>query len=68
MPDVPHNWMGSPPSVQRYLGMIWLTAELYPEFCDYDVKAEILEYYSLFYGCTLTDAQYEAITANAFRG
>ena len=48
--------------------MIWLTAELYPEFCDYDVKAEILEYYSLFYGCTLTDAQYEAITANAFRG
>ena len=68
VPDVPHNWMGSPPSVQRYLGMIWLTAELYPEFCDYDVKAEILEYYSLFYGCTLTDAKYEAITANAFRG
>ena len=64
-PSVPHNWMGSPPSVQRYLGMIWLTSALYPEFCDYDVKAEVLEYYSLFYGCELTAEQYNAITANA---
>ena len=47
---------GSPPSVQRYLGMIWLPVVLYPEYCDYDVKAEILEYYRLFYGCELSDA------------
>lgn len=66
VPDGPHNWMGSPPSVQRYLGMIWLTAELYPEYCDYDVKAEIFEYYELFYGCELTEEQYENLTANAF--
>lgn len=66
VPDAPHNWMGMPPSVQRYLGLIWLPAVLYPEYCDYDVKAELMEYYRLFYGCTLTDEQYEAITANAF--
>ncbi|MBE6984518.1 MAG: ABC transporter substrate-binding protein [Ruminococcaceae bacterium] len=66
VPDAPHNWMSMPPSVQRYLSLIWLTAELYPEYCDYDVKAEILEYFELFYGCTLTDAQYDALTANAF--
>jgi len=66
VPEGPHNWMGSPPAVQRYLGLIWLTSVLYPDYCDYDVKAEILEYYSLFYGCDLTDAQYEALTANAF--
>ena len=65
VPEGPHNWMGSPPGVQRYLGLIWLTAELYPEFCDYDVKAEICEYYELFYHHELTDAQYEALTANA---
>lgn len=64
-PDVPHNWMGTPPSVQRYLGMIWLTAELYPEYCDYDVKEDVKEYYELFYGCELTDEQYEEIIANA---
>lgn len=66
IPDAPDNWMGMPPSVQRYLGMIWLTAILYPEYCDYDVKADILEYYELFYGCALTDEQYDALTANAF--
>lgn len=66
VPEGPHNWLGTPPAVQRYLGMIWLTAELYPEYCDYDVKAEVMEFYSLFYSCELTDEQYEALTANAF--
>jgi len=66
VPEVPHNWMGSPPAVQQYLGLIWLTAQLYPEYCDYDVKADIMEYYRLFYSCELTEAQYEALTANAF--
>ena len=66
VPDAPHNWMSMPPGVQRYLGLIWLTAELYPEYCDYDVKAEIMEYYKLFYHCELTEEQYEEITANAF--
>ncbi len=67
VPQVPHSWMGMPPSVQRYLGLIWLTAELYPEYCDYDVKADILEYYRLFYGCDLSEEQYNDITAAAFR-
>ncbi len=66
VPQLPHNWMSMPPSVQRYLGLIWLTAELYPDYCDYDVTAEIMEYYRLFYHCELTQAQYASITANAF--
>lgn len=65
-PDVPHNWMSMPPSVQRYLGLTWLPAVLYPDYCDYDVKEEICEYYELFYGCTLTEEQYQTITENAF--
>lgn len=67
VPDTPYNWMSMPPAVQRYLGLIWLTYELYPEHCDYDVKAEICEFYELFYGCTLTDEQYNTITERAFR-
>ncbi len=66
VPAVPHNWMSMPPAVQRYLGLIWLTAELYPEYCDYDVKADIMEYYELFYNCKLTDEQYNTITKDAF--
>ncbi len=65
-PDAPHNWMSMPPSVQRYLALIWLPTVLYPDYCDYDAKAEILEYYELFYGCTLTEEQYDAITEGAF--
>ena len=65
VPEGPWNWMGTPSAAQRYLGMIWLTAQLYPEYCDYDAKAEILEFYELFYHCQLTEQQYEELTANA---
>lgn len=66
VPELPDNWMSMPPSVQRYLGLIWLTAVLYPQYCDYDVKAEILDYYRLFNGCELTEEQYAQVTAHAF--
>ena len=66
VPEGPHNWVGSPPSVQRFLGMILLPAVLYAEYCDYDVKTEIQEYYKLFYDYEMTDEKYEELTANAF--
>lgn len=66
VPDVPHNWMSMPPSVQRYLGLIWLPAVLYPEYCDYDPAEDIREYYELFYHCSLTGEDYLRITAGAF--
>jgi iron complex transport system substrate-binding protein len=66
VPEGPYNWMGTPPACQRYLGMIWLTAQLYPAYCDYDVKAEIMEFYALFYNCQLTQEQYAQLTAGAF--
>ena len=65
-PESPHNWMGMPPSVQRYLSLIWLPAVLYPEYCDYDVKSEIFEFYRLFYHCELTEEQYADLMKNAF--
>ncbi len=66
VPDAPHNWMGMPPAVQRYLSLIWLTSQLYPDYCDYDVKADICEYYRLFYSFNMTDDMYAYITENAF--
>jgi len=66
VPYGPDNWMGMPPSVQRYLSLIWLTAVLYPDYCDYDVKAEVKECYELLYSCELTDEQYDALTEGAF--
>ncbi len=65
-PQTPDCWIGVPPAVQRYLALIWLPAVLYPEYVDYDVKAEIKEAYEMLYHTKLTDAQYESITENAF--
>ena len=66
VPTGPYNWMGNPPGVQRYLSLIWLPALLYPQYCQYDVKAEILRFYELFYGCTLSEAQYNRLMEHAF--
>ena len=64
-PYGPYGWLSSPPSVQRYLGMVWLGAVLYPEYIDYDLQTIVKDYYKLFYGCELSDTDYAALTANA---
>ena len=63
VPFGPYNWMGFPPSVQRYLGILWAAKLLYPEVCDYDLYTEIARYYRLFYGCELTRSQFEQLVS-----
>lgn len=65
VPMGPYNWMGSPPSVNRYMGMIWSTQLLYPEYAQYELYEETAKYYKLFYHCDLTVEQYEALVANS---
>ena len=66
VPFGPYNWMGFPPSVQRYLGMMWLSKVLYPDAtAQYDLFDDVHEYYELFYHCDLTRAQYDALVANS---
>ena len=66
VPFGPYNWMGFPPSVQRYLGMMWLSKVLYPDATvQYDLFDDVHEYYELFYHCDLTRAQYDALVANS---
>lgn len=65
-PYGPYGWLSSPPSVQRYLGMLWLGELLYPEYTEYDIQEEITTYYKLFYGCDLTEEMYRNLVENAF--
>lgn len=65
VPFGPYNWMGFPPSVQRYLGMLWLGALLYPESVEYDLYEEVRDYYALFYHRELTEDQFDALMANS---
>lgn len=64
-PSVPYNWVGFPPSVNRFLGAQWIAKLFYPEEFDYDLKERVKEYYKLFYNYELSDEKYEEITKNA---
>ena len=65
VPMGPYNWMGFPPSVQRYLGMMWMGQLLYPDTAQYDLYTEVATYFKLFYHSELTQAQYDALVANS---
>ena len=65
VPFGPYNWLGSPPSVNRYLGMLWLGTLLYPEQTEYDLYEEVARYYKLFYHSDLTYAQFEVLTQHS---
>jgi len=65
VPSAPYNWLGFPPSVQRCLGILWLADLLYPDQTGYDLYTEVAQFYSLFYHCTLTQAQFDALMANS---
>lgn len=64
-PQGPYNWMGFPPSVNRYLGMLWMASLLYPDQVDYDLYERVNEYYQMFYHCELTQEQFEGLTAQS---
>lgn len=60
-----YNWMGFPPSVQRYMGMVWMAKILYPEYATYDLYEEVQTFYRLFFHCDISTEQYEALTQNS---
>lgn len=64
-PRYPYNWMGFPPSVNRYMGMIWITQVLYPDIAQYDLYPEAARFYDLFYHYNLTEDQYNRLVANS---
>jgi iron complex transport system substrate-binding protein len=65
VPSGPYNWLGFPPSVQRYLGMMWMTQLLYPDVAQYDLYSEVAHYYELFYHSELSVDQYNELVANS---
>lgn len=59
IPNLPYDWMSSPPSVNRVLGIRWLGNLLYPELFDYDMVTEAQEYYRLFWHYELSKEEAE---------
>lgn len=65
IPSSPYNWVSFPPSVNRYLGLIWLPKLLYPEYADYDLYTEVKAFYKMFYRYDLTRAEFDAMMQKA---
>ena len=65
IPGEPYNWLFGPPSVNQVLGMQWLSRTLYPDAFRDTAQEVVQQYFKVFYGYDLTDAEYSAMTANA---
>lgn len=63
VPAKPYDWMGRPPSVNRFMGLSWLAARLYPEESGIRLNEEMKTYYRLFYHYELSDAECDALLA-----
>ena len=60
-PALPFSWIDFPPSANRLMGVRWLAHVLYPDHAAGDLRAQAREFYALFYGHDLTDAQLDAL-------
>lgn len=61
VPQGPYDFV-SPPSVNRYLAIIWISETVYPGVFGWDAKEMTQEFYRLFYHYELDDAAYAQLT------
>lgn len=62
-PSLPFGWLGTPPSVNRLIGLEWLSALLYPGEPKRDLAADVRGFYRSYYQVDLTEAQVQALLA-----
>ena len=60
IPQQPIDFCFSP-SVNRYMGIMWLAEIMYPDRFDWNIKDEVFNYYRIFYHCEMTDELYDAL-------
>lgn len=54
-PTAPFGWIDRPPSLNRIIGLKWLTGLFFPDRFDFDLAEETRNFYKLFYHVDLTD-------------
>lgn len=65
IPGKPYNWLSSPPSVNRIIGIPWLGNLIYPELYQLDMVEEAKKFYSLFWHCNLSDDEAKDLLQNS---
>jgi iron complex transport system substrate-binding protein len=56
-PSLPFGWFDSPPGINRLIGIAWLERLFYPKVFTGDLKAEVRDFFKLFYQVDLTEEQ-----------
>jgi iron complex transport system substrate-binding protein len=64
-PALPFGWIDFPPSLNRLIGLRWLTRVLYPEVFPEDLRPIVRDFYSRFYHQAPTAAQLEQLLNTA---
>ena len=54
-PIVPFGWIDRPPSINRIMGLRWLSGILMPDHMHFDLAEETRAFYRLFYHVDLSD-------------
>lgn len=60
-PAVPFGWVDFPPSVNRVIGLRWLTWVLRPEGAPADARDQVRDFFTRFYHRTPSDEQIAAL-------
>ena len=55
-PALPFGFIDAPPSLNRLIGLTWLLHTFYPNQAPGDLKAQVKDFFHLFYQVDLTDA------------
>lgn len=62
-PGLPFGFIDAPPSINRLVGLVWLTHTLYPAEARGDLKAQVKDFFHLFYGVDPSDAALDGLLA-----
>lgn len=60
-PSAPFGWIDAPPSVNRLIGLSWLMHRFYPDRVEGDLRAEVRDFYRLFWQVEPDEAQLDRL-------
>lgn len=60
-PTLPFGWIDGPPSVNRLLGLQWLSHLFFPKSSPGDIRGDARDFYRLFYQVNLSDAELDRL-------
>ncbi len=64
-PTTPFGWIDRPPSINRLMGLRWLSALFLPGEIEIDLAEETRRFYALFYHVELDDEALAALLGRA---